>query len=39
LLGDGALAWSQRLRVEVGGTGTLAQAGWCCRGCWLIGSG
>jgi hypothetical protein len=27
LLGDGALAWSQRLRVEVGGTGTLAQAG------------
>ena len=27
LVGDPALAWSQRLEVEVGGTGTVAQAG------------
>jgi hypothetical protein len=27
LLGDPALGWSQRLKVEVGGTGTVAQAG------------
>ena len=26
-VGDPALAWSQRLKVEVGGTGTVAQAG------------
>ncbi len=27
LVGDPALAWSQRLEVEVGGAGTVAQAG------------
>jgi hypothetical protein len=27
LVGDPALEWSQRLKVEVGGTGTVAQAG------------
>jgi hypothetical protein len=27
LVGDPALGWSQRLKVEVGGTGTVAQAG------------
>jgi hypothetical protein len=26
-VGDGALGWSQRLEVEVGGAGTVAQAG------------
>jgi hypothetical protein len=37
LVGDPALGWSQGLKVEVGGAGTVAQAGWCCRGCWLTG--